>query len=133
MTPTDPSKQAAEDGVLESFVHRWASAIVANDVEQMERFVTDDWVLIEKPGVISRDTFHGLVADGVLRHTTMSHDILDIRHLGPGVAVVRTHGRNAGSFQGDLIEADEWTTNILVRSPEGWRCALTQLTPRVPG
>jgi ribosomal protein S18 acetylase RimI-like enzyme len=43
--------------------------------------------------------------------------------------VVRTHGRNTGSFQGRPIEADEWTTNLLIDGPEGWRCVLTQLTP----
>lgn len=132
MTPTAPPNQTADDEVLESFVHRWANAIVANDVEQMARFVTDDWVLIDKPGVITRDTFHGVVAIGALRHTTMTHDVLDIRHLGPDVAVIRTHARNTAIFQGDQIEADEWTTEILVRSPDGWRCTLTQLTPRVP-
>jgi uncharacterized protein (TIGR02246 family) len=124
--------QAGDDNEIATFVHRWATAIVANDVEQIARFTTDDWVLIDKPGPIPREAFQAVVASGMLRHDTMTHDVLDIRRFGPDVAVVTTHGRNTGSFQGQPIEADEWTTDILVRGADGWRCALTQLTPRQP-
>jgi uncharacterized protein (TIGR02246 family) len=133
-TNTNPSSGAhsGDDEEIATFVHRWAEAIVANDVEQIARFTTEDWVLVDKPGPITRDTFHAVVASGKLRHDTMTHDVLDIRRLAPDVAIVRTHGRNTGSFQGQPIEADEWTTDILIRSGDGWRCMLTQLTPRRP-
>jgi uncharacterized protein (TIGR02246 family) len=121
-----------DDEEIATFVHRWAEAIVANDVEQIAKFTTDDWVLVDKPGAITRDAFHSVVANGMLRHDTMTHDVLDIRRLSHDVAVVTTQGRNTGSFQGQRIEADEWTTDILVRSGDGWRCVLTQLTPRQP-
>jgi uncharacterized protein (TIGR02246 family) len=121
-----------DDEEIATFVHRWAEAIVANDVEQIARFTTEDWVLVDKPGPITRDMFHAVVASGMLRHDTMTHEVLAIRRVSPDVAVVRTHGRNTSSFQGQPIEADEWTTDILVRSGDGWRCMLTQLTPRQP-
>jgi hypothetical protein len=119
----------ADDPELASFLHRWARAIVTNDVEQMAPFTTTDWVLIDKPGVITRDAFHAVVANGVLRHTSMVHDVLSISRF-ESVAVVRTRGRTTGVFQGTTIEADEWTTNILVGGRDGWRCSLTQLTAR---
>jgi uncharacterized protein (TIGR02246 family) len=130
VTSPSPQPQAADDTVLEDFMHRWARAIVTNDVDQIAPFVTDDWLLIDTPGAVTRDAFHKVVASGVLRHTTMTHDVLDIRPLGPDVAILRTHGHNTAEFQGEPVEADEWTTNILVRRPDGWRCMLTQLTPR---
>ena len=124
--------RSGDDEEIATFVHRWAEAIVANDVAQIARFTTDDWVLVDKPGPITRDTFHAVVAGGMLRHDTMTHDVLDINRLGTDVAVVRTLSRNTGAFQGQPIEADEWTTDILVRSSDGWRCMLTQVTPRQP-
>lgn len=124
--------QPGDDEEIATFVHRWAAAIVANNVEQIARFTTDDWVLIDKPGPIPRDAFHTFVANGWLRHDTMTHDVLSVRRFGRDVAVITTHGRNTGSFQGQPIEADEWTTDVLVRTVDGWRCALTQLTPRQP-
>lgn len=60
----------------------------------------------------------------------MTHDVLLVRRLGPDVALVITHGHNTGSFQGEPIAADEWTSDVLVRKEDGWRCAVTQRTPR---
>jgi uncharacterized protein (TIGR02246 family) len=131
-TPTNTEVQPDDDKEIASFVHRWAEAIVANDVEQISRFTADDWVLIDKPGPLTRDTFHAVVGSGMLQHDTMTHDVLTIRRFGPDVAVITTHGRNSGSFNGQPIEADEWTTDVLVRTNDGWRCALTQLTARQP-
>lgn len=129
MTTPDPVQPTAEaDAGLASFVHRWADAIVTNDVEQIAAFTTDDWLLIDRPGALSRQAFHDVVASGQLRHEHMTHEVLGIDRYG-SLAVVRTHGRNKGSFQGRSIEADEWTTNLLIEGPGGWRCVLTQLTP----
>jgi ketosteroid isomerase-like protein len=117
------------DDRLEDFVHRWAEAIVSNDVTRMERFVTDDWVIIDQPGVGTRDQFHAVVASGELRHDTMTHEVIEARRLSPDVALLVTRGRNTGSYRGRPISAEEWTTDVLVRTPDGWRCTLTQLTP----
>ena len=69
----------------------------------MEQFVTDDWMLVDRPGIIPKDAFHGVVASGDL---------------------------DSGSFQGEPMSADEWTSDVLVRTADGWKCVLTQLTPR---
>lgn len=37
-----------------------------------------------------------------------------------------------GGAVGRAINADEWTTDIVVRQRDGWRCLLTQLTSRTP-
>ena len=122
--------EAPENAELASFVHRWADAIVANDVERMSRFVTNDWVLIDVGGQVTAEAFHRVVSDGVLRHDTMAHEITGIRRLGADVAIITTHCTNTGSFHGRPISADEWTTDIVVRTSHGWSCVLTQLTPR---
>lgn len=132
MNTTYQHQSAAEpDGELEQFIHRWADAIVTNDVTKMERFTTGDWILIDRPGLITRDAFHQVVRSGQLRHNSMTHEVLGIDRHGP-IAVIRTRGRNTGEFQGNPIKADEWTTNLLVEGADGWRCFLTQLTPATP-
>ena len=125
-----PEARGPDDG-LEDFVHRWAEAIVTNDVTRMERFVTDNWVIIDQPGVVTRDQFHAVVESGALRHDTMEHEVIEVRRLAPDVALLVTRGRNTGYYRDQPISADEWTTDVLVRNPDGWRCTLTQLTPRV--
>lgn len=94
----------------------------------MEHFTTENWILIDQPGEITREAFHNVVRSGQLRHHSMTHEVLDIDRYGP-IAVIRTRGRNRGEFQGKPIEADEWTTNLLTEGADGWSCFLTQLTP----
>lgn len=116
------------DQQLEMFIHQWADGIVSNDVARLEEFTTEDWVLIDRPGTISRETFHNVVRSGTLEHHWMTHDVLEIKTCGE-VAIVRTRGRNTASFNGELVSADEWTTNLLTWHGDRWRCFLTQLTP----
>ena len=95
-SPSTADTRPGDDDEIASFVHRRAEAIVSNDVERLAgfRFVTDDWLLVNKPDRITRDMFHGVVASGMLHHDTMTHEVLEIRRLGPDVAVVVTYGRN---------------------------------------
>lgn len=114
---------------LESFLHRWAEAIVTNDVGQMAPFVRDDWTLIDRPGLVTAEQFHSAVESGALRHESMCHDVLEVRVLTPDVALLVARGRTTGTYQDVALAADEWTTDVLVRDAAGWRCVLTQLTP----
>lgn len=127
---SDPSNSDADDEELQTFIHRWAEAIVANDTTRMEQFVTDDWMLVDKPGLIPRDAFHGVVASGQLRHDEMSHEVLHLKKITDDVAILVTQAHNSGSFDGQPMSADEWTSDVLLRTPDGWKCVLTQLTPR---
>jgi len=124
---TDP-----DDIELAEFVHRWAEAIVSNDVDRIGRFTTDDWILLDKPGPIPRETFHGVVASGQLTHHKMTHEVITIRRLNDDTALLITKASTAGSFAGHPVGADEWTSDVLVRTPTGWKCTFTQLTPQEP-
>lgn len=113
---------------LDGFLDRWSEAICTNDVAEMARFTTADWILVGAQGSMTRQQFHDVVAGGHLQHHTMSHDIIEIRMLTPDSAFLRTRGRNTGTYQGAPLEADEWTTDVVVRTSDGWRCVLTHLT-----
>lgn len=112
---------------VEEFLDQWAASIVSNDVDRIAEFTTDDWVVVDAPGTTTREAFHGVVRDGSLQHHSMSFEVLDVRTYGP-VAVVRSRGRNTATFQGQPVEADEWTTDVLTRVDGRWRCVLTHLT-----
>jgi len=45
------------------------------------------------------------------------------------IAVVTGRNQNTGTYQGEAMAADEWVTDVFVRSGDSWRCALTHLTP----
>jgi uncharacterized protein (TIGR02246 family) len=114
---------------MQRFLAEWSAAIVTNDPEAIATFVMPDWVLVTpEAGIVGRDQFLDAVRSGRLRHDTMHHDVLRVRSHGD-VLVVTTRERNTGCFLGQRLDADEWTTDVVVRDDGRWRCALTHLTP----
>ncbi|MEJ2887279.1 nuclear transport factor 2 family protein [Actinomycetospora aeridis] len=112
----------------------WGRAIVSDDPDRIAAFMDDDWVIVSWTGVTTRDDFLAVVRSGVLGHTRME---------GVGQRRVRVHGDVAyltvrtlstAQYGGRDIDADEWTTDVFVRSPgDGrWRCTLTHITPVGP-
>jgi ketosteroid isomerase-like protein len=114
---------------LQKLLDDWCEAIVANDAERIGSFAEPDWLLVgPEGGPGEREQFLALVASGELTHSAMSHQVLEARVYGD-VAVVLTHSTNQGTWKGQPFAADEWTTEVFVRRPDGWRCACTALTP----
>ncbi|MEZ5079365.1 MAG: nuclear transport factor 2 family protein [Thermoleophilia bacterium] len=115
------------------FIAQWGEAIVANDVPRMESFVVPEWVVVDRPGIITREAFHAAVDSGRLRHDAMRHEVIEVRELNADVVVLITRCRSRAVFQNDVLDADEWTTDVLLRTGGRWRCVTTQLTPRERG
>ena len=108
----------------------WSRAIVANDAAAIARFVSDDWVLVDGTGVGPGAEFLSLVGSGDLTHSSMG--IVD------GTERLRIHGDtavhtarvlNTAQYRGAEFPADEWTTDVYVRTPGGWICVLSHVTP----
>jgi ketosteroid isomerase-like protein len=105
------------------------AAMVSNDVEQIARCVSDDWLLITpEAGPVSRAAIFEAVRSGSLTHATMTKQATRARVLGD-VAWVTGRGQNTGTFRGAPLEADEYITDVYHRQDGIWRCVLTHLTP----
>lgn len=108
----------------------WQQAIVANDVESIGRFTSEDWVLVDQTGVGSRDAFLALVASGELTHSAMQMVDGTVRVRVHGdTAVVTARVTNTAHYRGQEFVADEWTTDVYQRAPAGWICVLSHVTP----
>jgi ketosteroid isomerase-like protein len=104
-------------------------AMISNDVEQISRCVTDDWILVTpEAGPIPRSRILGVIGSGLLSHATMTKVATHACVVGD-VAWVTGRGQNTGTFKGEPIEADEYITDIYRRVEGEWRCMLTHLTP----
>ena len=116
---------------FQTLLDQWAEAIVANDAERIGSFAEPDWVIVgPEGGPGEREPFLAVVESGELTHSEMSFEILEARVYGD-VAIVLAHGTNRGEWRGQPFSADEWTTDVFVRRPEGWQCAFTALTPNL--
>jgi ketosteroid isomerase-like protein len=110
--------------VEEEFV----DAIAKNDLEAIERFVTDDWIIINADGeIIDRERFLGVIKSAALTHEMMESDDIRVRVYGNS-AVVSALTRSKGKFMGQEFTTRERSTDVFVKRDGQWRCVLTQLT-----
>ena len=104
-------------------------AMISNDVEQISRCITDDWILVTpEAGPVPRTRILGVIGSGLLTHATMTKAATHA-HVAGDIAWVTGRGQNTGTFNGDPIQADEYITDIYRRIDGEWRCMLTHLTP----
>ncbi|MBF6023976.1 nuclear transport factor 2 family protein [Lysobacter niastensis] len=104
-------------------------AMISNDIGQISRCVTDDWILVTpEAGPVSRSRILGVIGSGLLSHATMTK-VPTHAWVAGDIAWVTGRGQNTGTFNGQPIEADEYITDIYRRVDGEWRCMLTHLTP----
>jgi ketosteroid isomerase-like protein len=114
---------------LEAVEEAFNRAVVSNDVAKISACISEDWVLVTpEAGPVPRERFLQVVEQGILSHDSMSKAIGRVRVYG-NVAVVTGRGRNTGMFKGALISADEWVTDMYVKTDDRWICVLTHVTP----
>lgn len=105
------------------------SAIISNDIGEIRKCITQDWVLVDtQGGIIPQERFFSVLEQGLLSHTSMTKEVLRVKVYG-NIALVTGRGQNTGTWQGKPMEADEWVTDVYKREGENWLCILTHLTP----
>lgn len=105
------------------------AAIISNNISEIKKFITSDWVLVEsRGGIIPQERFFSVLEQGLLSHSTMTKEILRVKIYGD-IALVTGRGQNTGTWQGQPMEADEWITDVYKKENEKWLCVLTHLTP----
>ena len=106
----------------------FTDAIARNDLKAIERFVTDDWIIVNADGgSIERERFLEVIRSGALTHDMMESNDMRVRVYGDS-AVVTAVTRSKGKFMGQEFSTHERSTDVLVKIDGQWRCVLTQLT-----
>ncbi len=104
-------------------------AVVINDINEIKKCITSDWVLVDSQGgVIPQERFFGVLEQGLLSHSTMTKEVIRVKKYGD-IALVTGRGQNTGTWQGQPMEADEWVTDVYKKENDKWLCVLTHLTP----
>jgi ketosteroid isomerase-like protein len=106
----------------------FTDAIAKNELERIQRFVTNDWVIIGADGgIIERNRFFEVIRSGTLTHAMMESDEMRVRLYGD-IAIVSALTRSRGKFMGQEFSTRERATDVFVKQDGQWRCVLTQLT-----
>ena len=107
----------------------WAEAMVANDAERIGSFMSDDWVIVSDRGIATKERFMSFVESGALTHSAfqMASDARVERYGDTAVMTIRV--TNTAHFGGQQFDADEWTSDVLVKRDGKWLCVLSHITP----
>lgn len=121
-----------EIDLIKEFQHiedNFNRAVVTNDIAEIKKCITSDWVLVDSQGgIIPQERFFEVLKQGLLSHSAMSKEVLRVKMYG-GVALVTGRGQNTRTWQGEPMEADEWITDVYKKDGDEWLCVLTHLTP----
>jgi ketosteroid isomerase-like protein len=105
------------------------NAVISDNVNEIKKCVTIDWVLVDSQGgIIPQEGFFQVLEKGLLSHTTMTKKVLRVKVYGD-MALVTGRGQNTGTWNGKPMEADEWITDVYKKENDTWLCVLTHLTP----
>jgi len=106
----------------------FARAITSNDVNAVDGFLADDWIIVDPDGgIIDKARFLGIIKSGALSHEMMESADLRVRLYG-NTAVVTGLTTTKGKFMGQDFTSCERATDIFVKQNDRWQCVFTQLT-----
>ena len=106
----------------------FAQAITNNDVNAVDGFLADDWIIVDPDGgIIDKARFLGIIKSGALSHEMMESADLRVRLYG-NTAVVTGLTTTKGKFMGQDFASCERATDIFVKQNDRWQCVFTQLT-----
>lgn len=121
-----------EIDLIKEFQHNednFNRAVVTNDIAEIKKCITSDWVLVDSQGgIIPQERFFEVLKQGLLSHSTMTKRVLRVK-IYDNIALVTGRGQNTGTWQGEPMEADEWITDVYKKESDQWLCVLTHLTP----
>lgn len=117
-----------EEGLIR-FYTDWDAAIVSNNTESINRYMSEDWVCVgTQGGITPKASFLEWIGSGDLMHTVMDTDEIRVKIYG-NTGVITGRGTSAGTYKGTPFSLYEWSTSVFVYENEKWACVLTMLTP----
>ncbi|GAA2136181.1 nuclear transport factor 2 family protein [Glycomyces algeriensis] len=119
------SIQSEVQAVAEVFTR----ALLANDAARIAEHFTDDWVYVGPDGMVAKADLIEWIATGRLAHHAMEAPGPEHTVTTRDALLVTCRRTSTGAWEGDPYTADEWITDLWIRSGDTWKCAFSQKTP----
>ncbi|HTF02422.1 MAG TPA: nuclear transport factor 2 family protein [Bacteroidia bacterium] len=114
---------------LIQFAKDWDRAMENNDVDEIGKFMSDDWIIVgTSGGITSKSEFLGWIKSGEVLHTRMDSDFVRVK-IYENTGVLTSRGTSAGKYKGQDFELYEWSASTFIRANSTWVCVQTMLTP----
>ena len=113
---------------LLDFSKRWDKSMVSNNVNEISKFMAENWIIIGSNGITTKSSFLQMISSGILTHNRMDSDEDSIIIYG-STGILVSRGTSAGKFNGVDFSLYEWATSVFIKTSGKWQCVLTMLTP----
>jgi ketosteroid isomerase-like protein len=113
---------------LTFFEQQWDKSFISNDIEEIGKFMSEDWVIVGFDGIKSKSQFLESIKSGSVTHNRMDSDEMRIRIYGD-TGVVVSRGTSSGTYNGQPFELYEWSTSVFMRKEGKWQCVSTMVAP----
>jgi uncharacterized protein (TIGR02246 family) len=119
---------SSEEQEILDGAREWAEAMISNDAKRIGAFMADDWVIVSERGVAGKEYFLSFVESGALTHTSFEIVTEPRVRIYGDTAVLTARVTNTSFFNGEKLEADEFTTDVLAKRDGRWLCVLSHIT-----
>jgi hypothetical protein len=89
---------------LIQFGRQWDEAIANNNVEEISKFMSADWVIVgTEGGITSKSDFLDTIISGDLVHTKMDFQDIHVK-VYANCGVVTSRGTSSGTYKGHAFQ-----------------------------
>jgi ketosteroid isomerase-like protein len=121
----DPVRKDKMTEEILALAKQFEQAVVANDAGAVERFLAEDWVIVDPDGkLIDKARFLSVIRSGDLSKDSRVRIYED-------TAVVTSRTTTKGKYKGQAFTTQERATDVFVKRNGHWSCVFSQLT-RLP-
>ena len=118
-----------ETELLKHIELKWNKAIEDNFVEDMGKYMADEWIIFSGNGnLTTKETFLSLVRRGELLHTKMDFEILQVKIFND-TGIVMQRGTSAGTWLGQSFSNYEIASSVFIKQNNKWLAVQTMLAP----
>jgi uncharacterized protein (TIGR02246 family) len=108
----------------------WFDAWRTKDAGAIERMIAPDYVYVAPNGaMMDRDSILAIIRDPTYGITEGAITEVEVRPLGPDVALVRHHWRGRGTMRGQVFVDDHRCVMVWYRAAAEWRVHYEQASP----
>jgi hypothetical protein len=122
--------ETAEEELIQ-FEKQWNKAIVGNNVDEIAKFMSADWIIVGSDGISTKSAFLDSVRTGVVKHSRMDTDEMTVK-VYENTGIVISLGTSAGSYNGQTFELYEWSSSTYIKKDQKSPCVSTMITTAIP-
>lgn len=117
-----------ENQELLMFVKSWHGAIVTNNTELIDNFISHDWTILGYEGFGNRASLFTSINSGAIVHHKIETDKMSAVIYGD-TGIVTSRSRYIGVHNGENFDLYDWSVCVLIREDGKWQCVSTTITP----